>query len=172
MPGFNAQTIVNKVRTGNGVAILVGDVPVGFGQTSTQTLAFNLERYFGIGSKKVQEQQQLRYEPSITLDSLQLTQSGLTYFGYTTTWIDILVNTELNIALVDVSGNVLLTFIACTAQDYTSTVPANQAITEATTFASMDIWDSSGTSILNDGSSALLVNVVGGAANVVLAAAT
>ncbi len=132
-------------------------------------MAFNLERYFGIGSKKVQEQQQLRYEPSITLDSLQLTASGLAYFGYTTTWIDILVNTELNIALVDQSGNVILTFIACTAQDYTSTVPANQTVTEATTFAAMDVWDSTGTSILNDGASAILVNVVGGAASVVLA---
>ena len=147
-------------------------MPVGFGQTSTQTLAFNLERYFGIGSKKVQEQQQLRYEPSITLDSLQLTASGLAYFGYTTTWIDILVNTELNIALVDQSGNVILTFIACTAQDYTSTVPANQTVTEATTFAAMDVWDSTGTSILNDGASAILVNVVGGAASVVLASGT
>jgi hypothetical protein len=135
-------------------------------------LAFNLERYFGIGSKKVQEQQQLRYEPSITLDSLQLTASGLAYFGYTTTWIDILVNTELNIALVDQSGNVILTFIACTAQDYTSTVPANQTVTEATTFAAMDVWDSTGTSILNDGASAILVNVVGGAASVVLASGT
>ena len=147
-------------------------MPVGFGQTSTQTLAFNLERYFGIGSKKVQEQQQLRFEPSITLDSLQLTKSGLDYFGYNTSWIDILVNTELNIALVDIAGNAIVTYIACTAQDYTSTVLANQAITEATTFASMDIWDATGTSILNDGASALLVNVVGGAANVVLAAAT
>ncbi len=135
-------------------------------------MAFNLERYFGIGSKKVQEQQQLRYEPSITLDSLQLTASGLAYFGYTTTWIDILVNTELNIALVDQSGNVILTFIACTAQDYTSTVPANQTVTEATTFAAMDVWDSTGTSILNDGASAILVNVVGGAASVVLASGT
>jgi hypothetical protein len=169
MPGFNAQTIVNKVRTGNGVVILVGDVPVGFGQTSTQTLAFNLERYFGIGSKKVQEQQQLRYEPSITLDTLQLTNSGLTYFGYTTTWIDILVNTELNIAVVDQTGAAILTFIASTAQDYTSTVPANQAITEATTFAAMDIWDATGTSILNDGASALLINVAAAAASVVLA---
>ena len=135
-------------------------------------MAFNLERYFGLGSKKVQEQQQLRYEPSITLDSLQLTASGLAYFGYTTTWIDILVNTELNIALVDQSGNVILTFIACTAQDYTSTVPANQTVTEATTFAAMDVWDSTGTSILNDGASAILVNVVGGAASVVLASGT
>ena len=51
MAGFNAQAIVAKVRTGNGVAILIGDTPVGFGQTSTQSLAFNLERFFGIGSK-------------------------------------------------------------------------------------------------------------------------
>jgi len=172
MPGFNAQSIVNKVRTGNGVAILVGDVPVGFGQTSTNTLAFNLERYFGIGSKKVQEQQQLRYEPSITLDALQLTDTGLSYFGYTTTWLDILVNTELNIAVVDIAGNAIVTFIACTAQDYTSTIPANQAITEATTFAAMDIWDISGQSILNDGASALLVNIAGAGVTAVLPSST
>ena len=74
--------------------------------------------------------------------------------------------------MVDQSGNVILTFIACTAQDYTSTVPANQTVTEATTFAAMDVWDSTGTSILNDGASAILVNVVGGAASVVLASGT
>jgi hypothetical protein len=170
MPGFNAQAIVNKIRTGNGVAILVGDVPVGFGQTSSNTLAFNLERFFGIGSKKPQEQQQLRYEPSITLDTFQLTQAGLTFFGYTSTWLSILVNSQLNITLVDQSGNAILTFVSCTAADYTSTVPANQPVTEATTFMAMDIWDSSGTSILNDGASALLVNVAGAVAGAVFGA--
>lgn len=172
MPGFNAQAIVAKIRTGNGVAILVGDVPVGFGQTSSQTLALNLERFFGIGSKKVQEQQQLRFEPSITLDTFQLTQAGLTFFGYSSTWIDLLVNTQLNIAVVDQNGNSILTFVACSASDYTASVPANQPVTEATTFMAMDIWDASGTSILNDGASAILVNVLSGAASAVLASST
>ena len=172
MSSFNAQAIVNKIRTGNGVVILVGNTPVGYGQTSTQTLAFNLERFFGIGSKKVQEQQQLRYEPSITLDTFQLTNTGLTYFGYNTTWLDILVNTQLNLAIVGEGKTPILVFVSCTAQDYTSTIPANQPITEATTFAAMDIWDASGTSILNDGASALLVNVVGGAVSTVLAGVT
>lgn len=160
MPGFNAQAIVAKIRTGNGVAILVGDTPVGFGQTSTNTLAFAMERFFGIGSKKIQEQQQLRYEPSITLDAFQLTQKGLTFFGYNSTWLEVLVNTELNLALVDNLGNVILTFVACTAENYTSTVPANQPVTEATTFGAMDILDPNGVSILNDGTDALLVNVL------------
>jgi hypothetical protein len=167
MPSFNAQAIVAKVRTGNGVIILAGDVPVGFAQTSTQSLALSMERFFGIGSKKVQEQQQLRYEPTITLDSLQLTNAGLSYFGYPSTWVEVLINTELNFTLADANGNAILTFVSCTAENYSSTVPANQPITEATTFGAMDIWDTNGVSLLNDGTDALLVNA--GAAAIGLA---
>lgn len=159
MPSFNAQAIVNKVRTGSGVVILCGDVPVGFAQTSTQTLAFNMERFFGIGSKKVQEQQQLRYEPSITLDSLQLTADGLKFFDYPSTWLEILVNTQLNFTVADNKGNTIVTFVSCTAENYSASVPANQPITEATSFGAMDIWDDTATSLLDDGTSAFLFDV-------------
>ena len=117
----------------------------------------------------MQEQQQLRYEPSITLDTFQLTANGIAFFGYPSTWAEVLVNTELNLTLVDAQGNVILTFVACTAQDYTATVPANQPVTEATNFAAMDIWDATGASILNDGTDAIVVNVIGGVLNEALA---
>jgi len=159
MPGFNAQAIVAKVRSGNAVAILVGDVPVGFGQTSTHALGFGLESFYGIGSARPQENQQLKYDPNITLSSLQLTTAGLNYFGYTSTWLQILINTELNISLIDASGNPIVTYVGCTAKSYSSNVPANAPITEDVDFAALDVLDPNGISILNNGVDALAVNV-------------
>jgi hypothetical protein len=170
MPGFNAQTIVAKVRTGNAVAILVGDQPIGFGQTSSNSLGFGTESFYGIGSRKIQEIQQLKYAPAITLDSLQLTEAGLKYFGYTSTWMAILVNTELTFSVVDSSGNIVLTFVGCTADNYSSNISANVPISESTNFSCLDILDINGVSILNDGGDALLVNAVGAAASALASA--
>jgi hypothetical protein len=161
MPGFNAQAILAKVRTGNAVAILVGDTPVGFGQTSSHSLSFGTESFYGIGSKKPTEIQQLKYAPTITLSSLQLTDVGLKYFGYSSTWLEVLVNTELNISVADSKGNVLVMFVGCTAGSYSSNISANVPISEEVSFEALDILDPNGVSLLNDGTDALLVNVVG-----------
>ena len=166
MPGFNAQSIVGKGRSGNAVMILVGDTPVGFGQSSSHSVGYGLETFYGIGSARPQENQQLRYDLSVSLSTLQLTSYGLTYFGYSTTWLEILLNTELNISFVDNQGNPLITYVGCTARDYSSSIPANAPITEEVSFAALDVLDANGVTILNSGVDAFAVNVastVGGA---------
>ena len=169
MPSFNQQALVNKVRSGNAVAILVGDQPIGFGQTTTNGIDFGTEQFWGIGSKKPQENQQLKYSPTITLDNLQLTVAGQKYFGYSATWLSVLVNTQLNFTIADNNGNPLLTFVACTAQNFTSTIPVNQPITEATSFVAMDILDANGISILDDGTDAVAFDILASAAPPIVA---
>jgi hypothetical protein len=169
MPSFNQQALVNKIRSGNAVAILVGDQVIGFGQTTTNGIDFGTEQFYGIGSKKPQENQQLKYSPTITLDNLQLTAAGVSFFGYSTTWLKVLVNTQLNFTIADAAGNPILTFLACTAQNFTSTIPVNQPITEATSFVAMDVLDENGLSILDDGTDAVAVNILASAAPPVVA---
>lgn len=169
MPSFNQQALVNKIRSGNAVSIMAGDQVIGFGQTTTNGIDFGTEQFFGIGSKKPQENQQLKYSPTLTLDNLQLTAAGLKYFGYSTPWLKVLVNTQLNFAIADNTGKAILTYVACTAQNFTSTIPVNQPITEATSFVAMDILDENGVSILDDGTDAVLVNVLANAAPPILA---
>jgi hypothetical protein len=82
----------------------------------------------------------------------------------------ILVNTELTFSVVDSSGNIVLTFVGCTADNYSSNISANVPISESTNFSCLDILDINGVSILNDGGDALLVNAVGAAASALASA--
>jgi hypothetical protein len=52
-------------------------------------------------------------------------------------------------------------FVGCTAGSYSSNISANVPISEEVSFEALDILDPNGVSLLNDGTDALLVNVVG-----------
>ena len=160
---YNQQQLNYKVLNGNACALLVGDQVIGFGQTSTQTIDFGTEVLWGIGSAKVGEIQQQKLLPSITLDQFALTANGVSFFGESTPWASILANTQLNITVADGNGNIIFTFVNCTASSFSQTLPANAVVTQATTFQAMDVTDSNGNSILNS-NSAIDYNLVASAA--------
>lgn len=170
MPGFNATDLVNKVRNANNVVILAGDQVIGFAQNMQLGTQFGTEQMYGIGSAKPQENQQLKVAPTFTLESLQLTAAGIAAYGYSTPWVKILANTELDFSAVDGSNNVIITAAAATATDYSSTIPVNQPITESTSFVCLDLLDSNGESVL-DGNGASLTNALASAGLATVASA-
>ena len=101
MPGYNPTALNYKVRNANGVSILIGDQVVGFGQSSNPGQDYGTEGMYGIGSAKPQEVQQLKFSMSITLDSFQLTDEGIAFFGLTADIGDILTNNSFNIFLLE-----------------------------------------------------------------------
>ena len=152
MPSYNQQTLVNKVRNGNAVAIIVGDQVIGFGQTVGNSVDFGTEQIFAVGSALPQENQQLKISPKITLSSMQLTADGLAAFGLAQTWLEILANTEMDIHLVDNLGNGIITYVSSTAENYSANTAANQPVTEDVSFVSLDVLNGAGESVLNSNS--------------------
>lgn len=149
MAGYSPTALANKVRNANGVSILVGDQIVGFAQNLSVAINTGAESLYGVGSAKPQENQQLRFDVSVSLDSLELTEEGMAYFGITTTWVKALMGNALTFHEVDYSGKTLQTVVGCVAQNFTRTTPVNQPITQATSFLCMDVLDSTGASVLS-----------------------
>lgn len=166
MPGFNQQQLNYKVRNANSVIMLLGDQEIGFGQTASTSIDFGTDALYGIGSAKPQENQQLRFSPSVTLDSLSLTTEGLTILGYPSTIDAVLANNSFNFFLMDASGDPIATFVGCTASNFNLNVPANQTVTESITFMALDVLDVTGVSILNSNSALQVTNTVASALNV------
>jgi hypothetical protein len=168
MASYNQKQLQYKVLNGNACSLLVGDQVIGFAQTTTQTIDYGTEAIFGVGSAKVGEIQQQKLQPSITLDRMALTAEGVAYFGESTPWASILANTQLDIHVMDNTGNPIFTFVNCTASSFSQSVPANQAVSQATSFLAMDVLDPSGTSILNSNSAVdfnLVASSAGGIVN-------
>lgn len=149
MPGYNAAQLNYKVRNANGVALLIGDQIVGFGQSSSPSQDYGTEALYGIGSAKPQEIQQLKFSQSITLDSFQLTDEGLAYFGLTAELGTILANNQFNLFLLDNTGKAIRSYVGCVAGSNNLSIPANQIVTEAITFMALDVLGPDGTSLLN-----------------------
>ena len=147
MPSFNQQPLTSKVLSGNNVVIFVGGQVIGFGQSAPTSIDFGAEQFYGIGSSMPQETQQLRVAPEITLTSFALTSAGIASLGETTPWIQVLSNTEMDIQLVDASGNTIVTYIACTARSYSSNLTVNQPVTEDTAFMALDVQGPNGQSV-------------------------
>lgn len=162
MPGFNQQQLAYKVLNGNAVALTVGDQLIGFAQSSSPSIDYGTDAYYGIGTAKVQEIQQLRFSQSITIDSLKLTAEGLAFFGESTPLSYILANNQFNIFLTDNAGVAFLSYVGCVASNNSTAVSANQPVTEGITFMAMDVLDSDGNSVLNS-NSALAVNFLASA---------
>ena len=149
MPGFNAQQLAYKVQSGNSVVIMLGDQVIAFAQTSAQSVDFGTETLYGIGTAKPQEIQQLRFAPTVTINSFVLTNQGIIALSYPSNLLQVLANNSFDMHVMDRSGVPLLTFIGCVAQTYNQTVPVNAIITEDLTFQTMDVLDPAGQSILN-----------------------
>lgn len=149
MAGYSPTALANKVRNGNSVSILVGDQIVGFAQNLTVATGTGAESLYGVGSAKPQENQQLRFSINVSLDSLELTEEGMNYFGITTSWAEVIMGNKLTFHEVDYAGNTLRTVVGCVAENFTVTTPVNQPITQTTSFIGMDVLNSSGKSILS-----------------------
>ena len=152
MPSFNQHALQYKVQNANSVIVMIGDVPLAFGQTSAESIDFGTEPLFGIGSAKIQEIQQLRFTPTVSVDALVLTAQGLGILGYPTVISGILANNSFDIHVMDQSGKILFTFVAAVANNYNINIPTNAVLTETYTFTAQDVLDSTGVSILNSNS--------------------
>ncbi len=149
MPSFNPTALNYNVQSGNTVVIMIGDAVVAFAQTSDQAIDFGTEGLYGIGTAKPQEIQQLKFTPRISLTAFVLTSSGITLLSYPSSLLEVLANNSFNIYVLDANGAALLTFVSCTAENYSQTVPVNAIITETLSFLAMDVLDPTGQSILN-----------------------
>ncbi len=148
MASFNAQQLNYKVRNSNSVVMLLGDQEIAFGQTSSLSSSMGAEQLYGIGSAKPQEVQQLKFSPSISLDTFALTDEGLAVLGYPSTLGGVIANNSFNFYVMDALGEVIATYVGCVAGDYNVNYPANQPVTESITFLALDILDVMGISIL------------------------
>lgn len=149
MPSFNQQQLAYKAQNSNNVVIMVGDIPIAFAQTSAQGIDFGTDMLYGIGTAKPQEIQQLKFTPTISVDSFVLTNQGLTGFSVPSNFVSILANNSFDIHVMAADGTILLTFVQCVANNYNQNVPTNAIITQTVTFQAMDVLDSTGQSILN-----------------------
>jgi hypothetical protein len=157
MPGYSQKTLNYKVANGNAVVIQFGDQVVGFAQSSVHGVDFGSDALYGIGSSLPGEIQQLKILPTLSLDTLMLTETGLQAFNQPSTWLEILANTQLDFHIIDgATGDVILTYKNATAGSYSSTIPANQPITETMQFNALDVWDSNGDSVLASNSTNIL----------------
>lgn len=162
MPAFNQQELAYRARNANSVLILVGDLPIGFAQTTSHSFDFGTEQIYGIGSALPQEVQQLRISPQITLDSMAMTLDGLTAFGNPANLAVILGNNQFNLHVSDgKTGLPIFTYVGCVASNFSESIPANQPITDSVTFMAMDVLDVTGQSILNQGSALSIPSLVG-----------
>lgn len=148
MPGFNQSAINPKVLTSNAVVLMIGDQELGFGQTSSLSVGYGTEPFYGVGTAKPQEIQQLRFSPSLTLSMFALSNEGIAFFNYPGVLGTILANNQFNIVVMGSNQIPVWTFAGCTASDYNFNAPANSAITEDISFIAMDVYNPLGISIL------------------------
>lgn len=161
---FNQSQLNYLVQNANSLTIMIGDVVVGFGQTASPTIDFGAEQLYGIGSAKPQDIQQLKINPSISIDQFLLTNAGLAYMGYPESLIEVLGNNQFDIVVVGPDNNPLLTYVGCVATNHNLNVPANSVVTETVNFLSRDVLDSNGNSVLV-GQNAISAGIAGATLN-------
>lgn len=152
MPGYNQQQLLYKVQNANACSILLGDVTIGFGQTTAPSMDFGTEGLYGIGSAKPQEIQQLRFSNVITLDKYRLTAEGNAFFGITTPLWALLANNYFDFFLLDETGEAFLAYVGAVAQNNNLNIAANAPLTEGMSFLALDVLDANGVSVLNSNS--------------------
>ena len=155
MPSFNPQQLQYSARSANSVTILIGDQPIAFAQTVSHSFDLGAEGFYGVGSAKPQEIQQLKVAPQITVDNFALTITGqlLIEAGSgsisATPLASLLANNQFNLFVIDgTSGVALFTYVGGVASNFNENIPANQPITDAITFLCLDVLDSTGQSLL------------------------
>lgn len=150
MPSFNQQQLAYKARNANTVALVIGDQTIAFCQSVSHSYDMGTEFLHGIGSAKPQEIQQLKVQPQITVNNINLTTTGerLTQ-GNTTVLAAIIANNQFNLFIVDGATNVaIFTYIGCVADGFSENISANQPITDDITFKAMDVLGPDGQSLL------------------------
>ena len=148
MPSFQASQINPKVLTSNAVVIMIGEQEVAFGQTSSLSVGYGTESFYGIGTAKPQEIQQLRFSPTLTLDMFDLSNEGIVFFNYPGVIGTVLANNQFNIVVMGSNQVPVWTFVGCTAGDYNQNLPANAPITSNISFLALDVLSPLGISIL------------------------
>ncbi len=166
---FNANELKYSVRNANSCMIMIGDQPVGFGQSSSWDFGIETQPLFQIGSIKPQDIQQLKVTPSINIDMLMLTATGMKLAGYPQDISYYIMNNSFNIAVLDApsatnngsltnTGNqitsILYLFVNCTASSFNFSIPANQVVSETLSFYAEDVFDSTGKNSLLSSNSA------------------
>lgn len=162
MPSYNQQQLNYVAQNANGCKVMIGDVVVAYAQTSTTTFDMGAQQLYGIGSPAPQEIQQLRLSPAISVEFFELTANGLTLLGTGSRLVYNLANTQVDISIIDSTGNPIMTFVGCVASSDSITVTANQVLLETVSFLGMDILDSSGDSILNSNAVYSIPSLVAG----------
>lgn len=148
MPSFNQEQLQYQVQNANSVTIMLGDVVIGFGQTSAPSIDWGTEPLYGIGSSLPQDIQQLRINPTVSIDSFLLTSNGLALLGFPSTMIEVLSNNSFDFHVMGPSNAPLLSYVGCVAANFSLNIPANQVITQTVTFQARDVLDPLGNSVL------------------------
>jgi hypothetical protein len=150
MPAFNQNQLVYQARSANSVVLLIGDTPVAFAQTVGHDFGYTTQQFYGVGTAKPQEIQQLRVGPTITLSEFALTQAGEELINGGVSMVSLLSNNSFDIYVVDgKSGAALFAYVGAVASNFNENIPSNQPITDALTFMAMDVLDNNGNSLLN-----------------------
>jgi hypothetical protein len=147
MSGFNQQTLKYNVQNSNNVTVHIGDIPVAFGQTFTFATTFGAQNLYGVGAITPQEIQQLLASMTITVDAFQLSEQGLRYFNYPSTYSEVLFNNKFDIVVLDSQGNTKFTYIGAVCDNQSVNIPTNQVLMESLTFQAQDVLAANGLSI-------------------------
>jgi len=166
MPGFNPAALAYRARNANSAVIVVGDQPIAFAQTVNHRFGFGTEAFYGVGSAKPQEIQQLRVGPDITIDNFALTTTGNNLIQNGQNFASIIANNQFNISIIDgLTNKVIFTYVGCVARDFSESIAANRPITDAIGFDAMDVLDQSGQSILNGPNAFNIPSTIGAPVN-------
>lgn len=150
MPGFQQTQLAYSARNANSVVVLIGAVAVAFAQTVGHDFGYTTDQFYGVGSAKPQEIQQLRVGPTITLSEFALTTAGQQLIQGGQSLASLLSNNAFNLHVVDgPSGEPLFTYVGAVASSFNENIPTNQPITDNITFMAMDVLGPDGTSLLN-----------------------
>jgi hypothetical protein len=148
-----------NVRSGNSVAIMMGDQIIAFAQTTGHQIAMGGEQLYGIGSQKPQEIQQLRMSPAFTLDTFALTETGQTLLQGGQNLDYLLAGKQYDMHVLDgLANKVVFTYVGAKAQNLSQNIPANAPVRTTYSFLAMDVLNPDGTSIMDDGNNAIQVN--------------
>lgn len=162
MPAFQNTNTAYSVRNGNSVEILLGEVVIGFAQTTGHQLAMGTEQLYGIGSAKPQEIQQLRMSPAFTLNSFALTSAGQALLQNGQNLSYLLAGTQYEMIVYDgKTGTAVYTYVGAKCANFGENIPANAPVRDTYSFHAMDVLDPNGDSIMDDGNNALQVGAAG-----------
>lgn len=163
MPSFNQQQLAYRAQNGNTVTVMIGDEPIAFAQNVSHSFELGTESLYGVGSAKPQEIQQLRVQPTITLNNFALTALGEQLVQEGVPLPFIIANNQFNISIVDgLTGAVRFTYVGAVASNFSESIPSNQVLTQDVSFLCMDVLGPQGTSLL-DGPNAYSVPSTAGA---------